>query len=294
MGFFSKFKKQPPEHPIEYYLEQRSAKKLLEAGKAGLVGGAYINDYEKAEIYENTLPRKIAPQLYTVYSRDSFSFRFNESNTEEIPKWYAKNINLFCWDVLKISAKKGNGLAALYLAIGYEHGIENLNEEEINKADQYYSMSVTLDSGLKPLVDLINLIKSDMWFRRDFTNDQNETLAMNMFLCNIEGWKYYDALNALDNNLKRTFLRLSSILLCFYASNGSAWATGTLANDLIKDKLVLKELGFKLEDNSLLGVDSKVITREKVGKVMLYELWERANAGDQVAKNYCQQFDIYF
>ena len=147
----------PPDNPLEYYLEQRSAQTLLHAAESTLGVYIFVNKY----YWENgqELPKGITPGVDKYFvSRDMAAL--NEPGTEDIPKWYyleASDHALTCEIVLKTAAQKGSGLAAFYLAMLYQFGV--CGEENIQMAESYFRYATTGDTPVKALVDIVDATK---------------------------------------------------------------------------------------------------------------------------------------
>lgn len=278
----------PPENPLEYYLEQRSAQTLLHAAESTLGVYIFVNKYYSDNGQE--LPKGITPGVDKYFiSRDMDTL--NEPGAEEIPKWYyskASDYALTCEIVLKTAAQKGSGLAAFYLAMLYQFGV--CGEENISMAESYFRYATTGDTPVTALVNIVDATKKDMWIRRDWTNNQDETLAMNLWMNNIMSSRHPEYVQSLTSEERRAYLFITSFLVFYFANCNGAWATGTLgkilcAYDTFVAKSEFHNFHIRFADNTLLGHDDPDL--KIVGAVIKYELWQRGQNGDAFAKKWC-------
>ncbi|MBQ9679142.1 MAG: SEL1-like repeat protein [Ruminococcus sp.] len=193
---------------------------------------------------------------------------------------------------METAAEKGCGIAAIYLALHYEHGIGV--EKDSAKANSYYSMAQTVDPSVTPIIDIINAVKQKMWFRYDWCTDQDETLAVNLWFNNNEGWNesdvsHCDMVAALDSRLRTDYLRFTTWLLFYYAStDNSVWAKGMLG-------YALKDYREYVQSNRLYDFLSNETVEDidKAGFSLLLELWNMSQSGNGFANKFCLDFDIY-
>lgn len=286
MGLFSRKKKEKyvPEYPAKYYLNQLDVDILIDtaykdlngyifSGSAGVGtmvnGGDEITGLSERQLMEQG---RISEELGKALS------------------YYCDDYTLK--DLLEVAAEKGSGIAAIYLALHYEHGIDT--DKDPAKANSYYSMAQTVDPSVNPIMDIINAVKQKMWFRYDWCTDQDETLAVNLWFNNDKGWhesdvSHCDMVAALSNELKEEYLRFSTWLLFYYASTpNSVWAKGMLG-------FALKNYREYVQSNRLYDFlqNESVEDIDKAGFNLLLGLWNMSQSGNSFANKFCLDFDIY-
>ena len=291
MGLFSRKKKEKyvPEYPATYYLNQLDANALMDTVYEDLRG--YILANNKVGIY--TMSRNFCLTFKTTELVEQGKI---STETQRAINYYTgivtSRFEISLKDVLEAAAEKGSGIAAIYLALHYEHGIGT--DKDPAKANSYYSMAQTVDPSVNPIMDIINAVKQKMWFRYDWCTDQDETLAVNLWFNNDKGWhesdvSHCDMVAALSNELKEEYLRFSTWLLFYYASTpNSVWAKGMLG-------FALKNYREYVQSNLLYDFlqNESVEDIDKAGFNLLLGLWNMSQSGNSFANKFCLDFDIY-
>lgn len=289
MGLFSRKKKEKyvPEYPAQYYLDQLDVDILM----------GFVYEDLKVYLYKHSVGAYTMNWKPMFYNTDDLEKqgRISEDTSKALYYFTVKHLSarvISLKDILETAAKKGSGIAAIYLALHYEHGIDT--EKDPAKANSYYSMAQTVDPSVIPIIDIINAVKQKMWFRYDWCTDQDETLAVNLWFNNNAGWhesdvSHCDMVAALDSRLRTDYLRLTTWLLFYYAStNNSVWAKGMLG-------FALKSYREYVQSNRLYDFISNETVEDidKTGFTLLLEIWNMSQSGNSFANKFCLDFDIY-
>lgn len=287
MGLFSRKKKEKyvPEYPANYYLNQLDTNTLMDLVYSELRGYSC-----ESAISAYTMAWKPMYLDTAIFEQRNVSIETQKALAHYTSIITGRIISLK--DMLETAAEKGSGIAAIYLALHYEHGIST--EKDPAKASSYYSMAQTVDPSVVPIINIINAVKEKMWFRYDWCTDQDETLAVNLWYNNNAGWQesdvsHCDMVAALDNQLRSDYLRFTTWLIFAYAEkDNSVWAKGMLG-------FALKNYREYVQNSRLYDflVKETVEDIDKASFNLLLNLWNMSQSGNGFANKFCLDFDIY-